>query len=659
MRIHLFRNRLGFRARCLTVLMLCLALLAAIREAYAQEEYLKPGDNLVTVGIPKIPKSLLMQLRKYHAPFGSRFVAWHPEKREMWLNSGASPTLLSRVEAPGERPRIWMSINDEEIYDLYFQPQAKYLIYNREKDGDENYQMYLYDLATRKKTLLSAEKTRNTEFVWSHSGDKVIYCYVPPNGEGVSLYTINPFDPSSNRLLVQSKGPYLKAYDWSPDDKKAAFLEYTSNFSSKLYIVDVDTGKTELISPKNDNQFYFDLPAFSKDGKGLYVLTDYKSEFKRLTYVDLKTKKLEFLTGHIKWDVEDYAISPDGKYIIADINEEGYSRLYSIDTTTKKITRHTSVPEGIISGLKWHNNSTDVGFNFVSRRAPIDAYSLNVKTGKLERWAESYSGQIDMNRFSLPELIHWNSFDGRRISGFIYRPTNSFSGKRPVIIDIHGGPEAQYRPSYSVDDNFYINELGIVKIYPNLRGSTGYGRTFHLLDNGTKRGNVVKDIGALLDWIKVQPDLDVDRIIVQGGSYGGYLALSAAAAYSDRLKGAVSKFGISNILSAINGTNDWRNHIHRVEFGDEKDPRVKTYLTKIAPLTNVNSIKTTLFIVHGKNDPRVPYQESESVVKAAQRSGNDVWYLLAKDEGHGFTKQPNAEFLLCSLVVFAKGQLLK
>jgi dipeptidyl aminopeptidase/acylaminoacyl peptidase len=228
-----------------------------------------------------------------------------------------------------------------------------------------------------------------------------------------------------------------------------------------------------------------------------------------------------------------------------------------------------------------------------------------------------------------------------------------------VIIDIHGGPEMQHRPAYGNDDNFYINEFGVAKIYPNVRGSSGYGKTFLNLDNGLKREDAVKDVGALLDWIKTQPDLDDNRVMVQGSSYGGYVALSVATLFSDRIRGAISDSGISNLMTTIENTEEWRRSIQRSEFGDERDPKVRAFMEKTAPLNNIQKIKSPLLIIQGKNDPRVPVSDAEAIVQAARRIGIPVWYLLAKDEGHGFVQPKNWEFRSYTIASFIKEYLLK
>ncbi|HEX9001174.1 MAG TPA: prolyl oligopeptidase family serine peptidase, partial [Blastocatellia bacterium] len=288
-----------------------------------------------------------------------------------------------------------------------------------------------------------------------------------------------------------------------------------------------------------------------------------------------------------------------------------------------------------------------------------DVYSINAVTMKSERWSKSVADGVDTEKLSQPELVRWKSFDGRMISGFIYRPPATFTGKRPVIIDIHGGPEEQYRPEYGYDDNYFMSELGVVKIYPNVRGSSGFGKAFLRLDDGQRRENAVKDIGALLDWIKTQPDLDADRVMLLGGSYGAYLALSSAVHYSNRIRGVVSESGVSNLASFVANTEGWRRDVQRAEYGDERDTKIRAFLEKTAPLNNVQKIKKPLLIIHGKNDPRNPVSEAEAMVQAAKKAGIPVWYLLAKDEGHGFAKTPNRNYKLYTTILFVKEFLLK
>src|SRR5262249_8144213 len=309
--------------------------------------------------------------------------------------------------------------------------------------------------------------------------------------------------------------------------------------------------------------------------------------------------------------------------------------------------------------LQWHLNSTDVAFNFRAPRTPNDVYSLDTATGKVEHWYKGTTGGVDLAKLPEPQRISWKSFDGKMITGFLHRPQASFAGKRPVIINIHGGPEEQYRPEFGYYNNYLVSEIGVVLIFPNVRGSTGYGRSFHKLDNGVLRVNAWKDVGALLEWIKIQPDLDADRIMVEGASYGGYMALAVAANYSDRIRCAVSDSGLSNLVTFLFNTAGWRRDLQRTEFGDERDAKVREFLLQTAPVNSANKIKKPLFIIQGQNDPRVPAIEAQQMLAAVKKNGTAVWYLLAKDEGHNWSKKANRDFRLYAISMFVQEHLLK
>jgi dipeptidyl aminopeptidase/acylaminoacyl peptidase len=624
----------------------------------AGQEVITPPNTLVTDGVPSVPARIAQDVRPYVGMYGLPLAGWDPIKRELQLKGVSSVTWISNVEAPGSTPKITTYIQSGGIYDVYYQPQGKYLAYTRDSDGNEAFQLYLYNLQSKASTLLSDGKSRNTEPVWAPSGERIIYSSSPVGTVGVSLRVINPFDPKSDRLLVQTAGGYLKAYDWSPDNKLAVYCDFTSNTVSSLWMVDVETGAKTRLSPQTARDELYDFPQFSRDGKGVYVVTDHDSDVRRLAYLDLQTKQFKYLSDGIKWDVDEFRLSPDGKALAFVINEEGNARLRLLVVATGQERQVPQLPVGLISDLKWDNNSTDLAFNYKSPRTPNDAYSININTGKIDLWARSTTNGVDTQKFSLPEVIHWKTFDGRTLPGYLYRPPTKFTGKRPVIIDVHGGPEEQYRPGFGYEDNYFLNELGVVKIYPNVRGSTGFGRAFLELDNGLKREDAVRDVGALLDWIKAQPDLDSDRVMVEGASYGGFIALSVAVNYGDRIRAALSDSGPSNLATFVESTEGWRRGLQRAEFGDERDLKVREFMERTAPLRNAQKIKKPLMVIQGQNDPRVPVSESESIIKAT-KGRIPVWYLLAKNEGHGFVQQNNRDYRLYSTILFVKEFLLK
>ncbi len=448
--------------------------------------------------------------------------------------------------------------------------------------------------------------------------------------------------------------------DWSPDDRKLLLSEDVSANESYIWLVDVASGDKNLLTPKGAvDKVNYGQARFSRDGRGVYLITDKDSEFMRLAYMDLATMQQTFLASQINWDVDSFALSPDGKTIAFVTNENGVGRLHLFDTKSRKQKTGPTLPVGTISALRWHANGRDLGFSFSSARTPADVYSVDVRSGKVDRWTESETGGLNTNQFAQAELVKWTSFDGRSISGFLYMPPAKFSGPRPVVINIHGGPEGQSRPGFLGRNNFYLNELGVAMIFPNVRGSTGFGKTFLKLDNGFLREDSYKDIGALLDWIKTQPTLDANRIMVTGGSYGGHMTFAVAQRYNAKIRASLPVVGISNLASFLERTESYRRDLRRVEYGDERDPKMREFMLRIAPLNNAASITKPIFIVAGGNDPRVPVNEAQQMVRSVRENKTPVWYLMARDEGHGFAKKKNQDFQFYATVMFMRAYLLK
>ncbi len=633
------------------VLVICTSLVVQ-----AQSQFIAPSKNIDASGVPPIPASLAGEVQPYMSAYGLPLAGWSPTGREIWLKGVSSATWISTVKSPGAAAGISpIYIQSNGIYDIYFHPQTKYLAYTRDANGDESFQLNLYEIATGKTTLLSDGKSRNTEPVWSNAGDKIVYSSTPTGSSGVNLRLINPFDPKTDHLLAQSSGTYFKAYDWSPDDKQIVYCDFSSNTASTLWLIDASTGSKALLSPKSSQPEFYDFPQFAKDGKGVYVVTDHESDFRRLAYIDLTSHKIRYVPSGEKWDVEEFQVARNGKRIAFITNEDAVSRFHLFEITSGKELASPQLPLGVMSDLKWRNDSTEVAFNFKSPRTPNDVYSVNAENGKADLWV---TNGVDASKFSQPELIHWPTFDKRILSGFLFRPPPKFTGKRPVIIDIHGGPEDQYRPVFGYEGNYFLNELGVAKIYPNVRGSSGFGKAFLHLDDGIRREDSVKDLGALLDWIRSQPNLDSERVLVEGASYGGYLALSAAFMYSDRIRGVISDYGISDLANFVEHTEGWRRELQRAEFGDERDPKTKEFMERTAPINNVSKMKKPMLITQGQNDPRVPVSEASRLV-AATKDHIPVWYIVAKDEGHGFLQPDNRNYRLYATILFVKEFLLK
>jgi dipeptidyl aminopeptidase/acylaminoacyl peptidase len=378
-----------------------------------------------------------------------------------------------------------------------------------------------------------------------------------------------------------------------------------------------------------------------------------------LAYFDLATMQPAYLTSDIKWDVDDFALSDDGKTLAFTANEDGLSKLYLMDTASRKYHAVSGLPAGQISGLSFHKNNRDLGFAINSAKSPSDIHSLDTATGKIERWTFGETGGINTANFVEPQLVKWQTFDGKTISGFLYAPDpKKFPGKRPVIINIHGGPEGQFRPGFLARNNYYLNEMGVALIYPNVRGSSGYGKTFLKLDNGTHRDHTHKDIGALLDWVQQNPGLDASKIMITGGSYGGYMTWAVAYEYNDKIRCSLPIVGPSSLVTLLEHTEAYRRDLRRVEYGDERDAQTRAYLERTAPLNNSEKIRKPVFAVVGKNDPRVPWSESRQMLDKLKNNGISTWFLMANDEGHGYAKKRNQDFLFYATVMFVRQFLL-
>jgi len=626
----------------------------------APAQVLAPGDNLVADGIPPIPAALADQVKRYTEFRSATFLDWHPTRREMLVSTRFGQTAqVHRVKMPGG-DRTQLTFFPEKVSGARFRPAGgESFVFGRDVGGNERYQTFRFDPGTGAATMLTDGKARNSLGVWSRSGTKLAYTSTRRNGTDADLYVIDPTDPESDTKVAEL-GVGWAVLDWAPGDGTILLGEYVSINESYLWTVDATAGVKKELTPKPEGKYTpsaFSGGAFTPDGKHVWTTSDRGSEFKRLTRINVATKIAVPDPNDIHWDVEEFELSPDGKLLAFVTNEAGVGTLRLMKADTGVLDAPAAIP-GSVSGLKFHPKTGELAFNLASAKVPTDVYSYDDTTGKLERWTESETGGLNAATFAEPQLVKWKSFDDREISGFLYPPAKKFTGKRPVIINIHGGPEGQARPGFLGAGNYYTNELGVAVLFPNVRGSEGYGKTFLTLDNGLKREDSYKDIAALLDWIKGRPDLDADRVMVTGGSYGGHMTLAVATYYPDRIRCAVDVVGMSNLRTFLENTEPYRRDLRRAEYGDERDPKVREFMDRTAPLTNVAKVSRPLFIVQGQNDPRVPASEAEQMVRALKARGTPVWYLNAKDEGHGFAKQKNREFQAAATALFVQRYLL-
>ncbi len=617
-------------------------------------------DSIAAEGVPAVSPALLQSLARYQNTRSATFQGWVGDRREILiLTRFADTPQVHHVAFPGGA-RTQLTFLNERVTGATPRPGSDVFAYTADEGGAENYQVFLNNPKTGEITRLSDGRSRHILADWSPSGSQIAWSSNARNGKDMDLYVADPSKPGSARLYKEVSGDWSVS-DWSPDGKKVAVIESISINESYVYIVDVETGKTETLTPRrsaNETPVSYDRVRWSKDGKYLFGTTDLDSEFERLVRYDLSTKDLSPLSGDIPWNIDTYDLSDDGRFIAFIANEDGISKLHIRDFEGHE-QPGPKLPDGDIAHLKFRRGSQEFAFSLTSARSTSDVYSFDIKSGTLERWTKSEVGGLNPETFSEPELVHFKTFDDRSIPAFVYRPNpEKFAGPRPVLIDIHGGPESQFRPVFLGRLNYLLNELGIVLVCPNVRGSAGYGKSYLKLDNGRKREDSVKDIGALLDWIGKQPGLDASKIGVIGGSYGGYMSLASLTHYSDRIKAGIDIVGISNFVTFLQNTQGYRRDLRRAEYGDERDEEMRKHLEAISPLTNASKIGVPLLVVQGKNDPRVPVTESEQIVARVRKNGKPVWYVLGRDEGHGFAKKKNQDYLQAAEVLFLRQYLL-
>jgi dipeptidyl aminopeptidase/acylaminoacyl peptidase len=605
--------------------------------------------NLTFENIPQAPAEFTEKLAGYLDARQATPLGWSPKGQLLIATRFADVEQLHLVEQPGGARRQ-LTFLHEPITEAAFSPDSARSAYVFLKDsgGNEKAQLYYQHMGDAAAKLLTDGKSLNGAPMWSNSGREVAFSSTARDGRNIDIDIVDPESGTLPRLGMagDGSGAAWSVLDWSPDDSKLLVLKEVSVSEGYLYIVDLGTGQKREVEPSPAKVGIVGAK-FTRDGQGVYLISDRESEFARLRYINLFTNDKTVISAHIPWDIEALAISRDGHYLAYVSNEAGAGKLNLLDLRTHQdLTPPRLQQPGVISSLSFDATATRLAFGFAAANQPRDAYVLNIAENRLEPWTRSEPGAVDAAKFVLPRRVEFPTFDrvdgkARQIPAYVYEPASG--GPHPVLISLHGGPESQFRPGFDPWIQYVVNELGFAVIAPNVRGSSGYGRTYMALDNGVLREDAVKDVGAMLVWIALQKAFDGKHVVVAGGSYGGYLSLATLVNYSDRLRGAVDVSGIADFVSFLTNTAPYRQDQRRAEYGDERDLEMRGFLRRISPLTNADRITRPLLVVHGKNDPRVPLSEADQIVNKLRARGGEVWYLLAADEGHGYRKKQNRD----------------
>jgi dipeptidyl aminopeptidase/acylaminoacyl peptidase len=611
---------------------------------------------IATEEVPVVPGEIFERLNQYSNIRGADMQGWAPDGNGLLISTRfANSSQLHRVYTPGGR-REQVTFFEEPVRGGFI-PKAEdgSLLLSMSVGGNENYQVYLLDRSSFTTKLLTDGKSRNSLGAIRDDGKQMVISSNQRNGRDTDLYIADPRKSDSMELIFETTGEFWYVADWSHDAKTLLLGRYVSINESYFALLDVATReRTDLTLPDGQIAAIGNL-RFAPDGRSIYITTDARGEFNSLARYDMATKEYHWLTEDIDWDVSDLEVHAETGQVAFVVNEDGASRLYLLEGDTP---RPLPLPLGIVSSIEFSPDGKQLGFTLSRPDAPADTYSLSLADEQLTRWTFSEVGGLNPDSFIAPQRIQFKSFDARTIPAYYFKPRGaSPDNKAPVVISIHGGPESQYQPYFSGTSQYYVNDLGFAVIAPNVRGSAGYGKTYLKLDNAELREDSVKDIGALLNWIAQQPELDESRVAVVGGSYGGYMVLASLIHYGDRLKAGIDIVGIASFTTFLSNTAAYRQDLRRAEYGDETDPQMQAVFKRIDPTSNADKIRSALLVAHGVNDPRVPFSEAQQIADKVRSQGRPVWTVYADNEGHGFGKKDNADYLRAVQVMFLKQHL--
>ena len=624
--------------------------------------------QLVMEDIPPIPESLSPILSRYQNIRSASFSTWSKDSKAIFVKTSlGTVTQLHRVDKPGGA-RYQVTFGEEPVGEVRLQPDSSLMALTLDEGGDEFDQVFLFNPEDGLMRMLSDGEALNNRMAWDRQGKKLAYRSTRRNGRSNDIWVQNPTssDPAT-LLLATDDGTLWKPVDFSRDGKKLLVQQFVSVADSRIYIKNLPDGELQLLTGSAENPSSNIATGFDRRDGNVFFVTNQNDGAAELAKISIgNDMQITFIPSTANWDITQFVLSPDRSRGAFVTNEGGISRLYLFDPESRSYRRVEKIPMGLVSDLEFSPNSKKLGMTLNSARNPNEAFVLDLKrkpmsAGTLTRWTYSETGGLDTTRFSRPLPFSFLSSieeleEEIAIPAFAYLPEGK--GPFPVIIHVHGGPENQFRPRFNSGFQSWIDQLGVAVIAPNIRGSLGYGSYFITMDDGYNREASVEDIGALLDWIAKQPRLDKDRVAIMGASYGGYVALASAVRYSDRLRAAVDRVGISNFVTFLENTQDYRRELRRVEYGDERDPEMRAFLEQISPLKNVDKIRIPLFVQQGSNDPIVPKSESDQMVAALREQGQTVWYMNALNEGHGYGRKENRDLFQQATFLFLQQYLL-
>ncbi|SEH16435.1 Dipeptidyl aminopeptidase/acylaminoacyl peptidase [Natronorubrum sediminis] len=556
-----------------------------------------------------------------------------------------------------EEPRAWpeqRTFYDERVTFASWSPERPEVVFGMDEGGNERAQLFKLDADTGEITNLTAKPDAKHRWGgWSHDGERFAFASNRRDESVFDIYVQDRTETGDEATLVYEGDGWLSLSGWSPDDSRLLVSQAYSNFDQDLYVLDLEAEEPELehLTPHEGNVRY-QSASWAPDGTGLYLVTDEgDADTLYLAYLDLeresgsdsKTGGLETVVEGGEWNVDGIALDDETGRFVYSRNVEGYTELTVGEFDANDPTAFETFPEpdllgGIAGGVSFDPDAERFALSTSGDTVNTNVFVVDIETGETERWTDAPTAGIPRETFDASDLVHVESFDGLEVPGFLTLPDDREEGTTPVIVDIHGGPESQRRPSFSSVKQYFLDR-GYAYFEPNVRGSAGYGAEYAALDDVEKRMDSVADIEACVEWLQDHPAVDSDRIVAKGGSYGGFMVLASLTEYPDLWAAGIDVVGIANFVTFLENTGDWRRELREAEYGSLAEDR--EFLEKISPINNVEHIDSPLFVLHGENDPRVPVGEAEQIAEQAAEQGVPVRTLIFDDEGHGFSKLEN------------------
>jgi dipeptidyl aminopeptidase/acylaminoacyl peptidase len=614
------------------------------------------GATVTLDGIPPALPGEAPRLADYLQARPARSCGFSPQGAVLIRTRFGDAEQLHLVAQEGGARRQLTFGRDSVAWAAYSpEPARNGFAFLRDHEGDGRAQLYYQRTADPAPKMLSDGHSWNASPVWSTSGQEIAFSTTMRDSQSHDIFIVDPESGALPHLAVTGDASDWRALDWAFDDHLLLVLQSVSRSESHLFVVDLASGQRREIDPSTGPVSIRDA-RFAHDGRGVYYISDAYGEFGQLRHIDLFTGQKTALSEHIPFDIDALAISRDGRLLAFTSNEGGTARLNLLDLAAHQDLIPPALPAaGVMQGLHFDADSKRLAFSLAAPNQPDDVYVLDLATNRLSAWTHSEAGPVDSAKFVLPRLLNVPTFDrdasrAREIPTYLYVAAGL--PRHPVLLDLESGPQEQFRPGFDPWIQYLVNELGYAVVAPNLRGSPGLGKGYLAAGRGALREDAVKDIGALLVWLRAQHDLDAQRVVVLGRGYGAALALATLATYPERVRGAVSLSGISDLVEWLGGLNADTQAERRAEFGDERDLGMRAVLRRLSPLSNLNRISRPLLVAHGKNDHEVPLAQSEELVAVARTRSIPVWYLVANDQGQNFRGTSAEELLLRTLTQF-------